>query len=266
MGASPRRLDQAVVDLGLAPTREKARALILAGRILVDGRRDVKPGQRVKPDASIELLPGPRPFASRGGLKLDGALDRLALDVEGLHCIDVGASTGGFTDVLLRRGAAHVTAVDVGRGLLDARLRDDPRVTVREGINARHLRAGDVDGPYDLATIDVSFISLTLVLPAVVPLVPRGQVLALVKPQFELSRREVPRGGVVRDPAARRRAVLRVARCLAGAGHGVRAVVRSPVAGPKGNREVFVLGARGPGLDDAALDARLTEEIDRDDA
>ncbi len=265
MAGPRRRLDQAVVELGLAPTREKARALILAGRVLVDGQRHDKPGRSVPGDARIELRPGDRPFVSRGGLKLDGVLDRLGLAPDGWHCLDVGASTGGFTDVLLRRGARHVTALDVGRGLIDDRLRRDPRVTVIEGVNARHLVAAQVEPPYDLATIDVSFISLTLVLPAVLPLAPSGAVLALVKPQFELTRREVPRGGVVRDPEARSRAVVRVIGCLETLGWGVDGIARSPVAGPKGNREVFVLARPGEVLTERAWRRRVAEEIERED-
>ncbi len=261
------RLDVAVVAAGLAPSREKAQALILAGRIRVDGERRDKPGVAVPEGARVELDPGDRPYASRGGLKLAGALDALGVDPAGLRCLDVGASTGGFTDVLLRRGAAHVTALDVGRGLIDDALRRDPRVTVVEEVNARELRPAHVTPPYALAVVDVSFISLTLVLPALVPVLESGaEVLALVKPQFEAGRREVSRGaGVVRDPALRAAAVARVAEAFEGLGCGIRGVAASPVAGPAGNREVFLLArVGGTGLPEAEWRARIDEEVRRD--
>ena len=262
------RLDRAVLAAGLAPTRERARALILAGRVLVDGARQDKPGREIPAHARIELLPGRRPYASRAGEKLAPVLDELLPDVSGWRCLDIGASTGGFTDVLLRRGAAHVTAVDVGRGLLDQRLRDDPRVTCLEGVNARHLGPAEVPVPCDLAVADVSFISLTLVLPAILPLIaPEGRLLVLVKPQFEAGRREAARGrGVVRDPAVRQAAVTKVAHFLAGAGWGILAVRASPLPGPRGNREVFLLAARGPGLDAGALERAIAGEVRREPA
>lgn len=221
------RLDTAVVESGLAPSREKAQALILAGRIRVNGRRLDKPGASVPTGAGIEMTPGPHPFVSRGGQKLAGALSRLGLSPAGRRCLDVGASTGGFTDALLRAGASHVTALDVGRGLLDASLRADRRVAVVEDQNARDLVAADVTPPYDLAVLDLSFISLTLVLERIVPLVPCGFILALVKPQFEVGRREASRGaGVIRDPALRAEAVQKVARRFAELGWGIRGWLR----------------------------------------
>jgi len=260
-----RRLDLALVEAGLAPSREKAQALVLAGRVLVEGRRVDKPGTAVPPGVALAVSEGDRLYASRGGLKLAPVLERLGIDPTGWRCLDVGASTGGFTDVLLRRGAAHVTAVDVGHGLLDAGLRADPRVLVVEDCNARHLRAGEVAPPYDLATADLSFISLTLVLPAVLRLLrDEARLLLLVKPQFELSAPQVGRGGVVRDPELRARAVLRVGRFLADQGWGPLAAAASPVAGPKGNREVFLFAARGPGLEAAAFDRLVAEEVRRD--
>ncbi len=269
MGGAPRpprrRLDLALVQAGLVPSREKAQALVIAGRILVDGRRVDKPGTPVPAGAALALTEGDRLYASRGGLKLAPVLDRLGLDPAGWRCLDLGASTGGFTDVLLRRGAAHVTAVDVGHGLLDAGLRADPRVLVVEHCNARYLGAGQVAPPYDLATADLSFISLTLVLPAVLPLLGSGaRLLLLVKPQFELSPALVGRGGVVRDPELRGRAVLRVGHFLEERGWGPAAAASSPVAGPKGNREVFLLATRGPGLGTAAFDRLVDEEVRRD--
>lgn len=258
------RLDQLVAELGLAPSREKARALILAGRVQVDGERRDKPGYAPPAGSEVTLLPGKRPFASRAGGKLSGALDDLGLDPASWRCLDVGSSTGGFTDALLQRGVVHVTALDVGRGLLDQKLRDDPRVLVREGINARYVTPSEVEPPYDLATLDLSFISTTLVLPALFGLVPEGRILVMVKPQFELTAREVGRGGVVRDPALRARAVRRVGDFLRQHKWGIQDIAASQVAGPKGNREVFVLAEPGPGLAGTAFDARLDEEILRE--
>ncbi|RMG46212.1 MAG: TlyA family RNA methyltransferase [Acidobacteria bacterium] len=265
MSAVRRRLDLEVVARGLAPSRERARALILAGRIRVDGRLRDKPGATVAPGSRVELVPGRRPYASRGGEKLAPVLEPLGVRPAGLDCLDVGASTGGFTDVLLRAGARSVTCVDVGRGLLDERLRRDPRVRVLEGINARHLTPELVSPPYGLVTADLSFISLTLVLPAILPLAPEGQIVCLVKPQFELSRREVGRGGVVRDLEGRRRAVLRVGRHLEAAGWHVTGVKPSPLPGPKGNREVFLAARPGPpgaGIPELAV---LVEQEVRDE-
>ncbi len=215
--------------------------MILAGHVLVDGAVERRPGRAVPDGSQVSLVEPDHPYASRGGLKLAGALDALGIDPTGLRAIDVGASTGGFTDCLLRRGAVHVTAVDVGYGLLAWKLRTDPRVRVVERLNARHLRAEDVDPPCDLATIDVSFISLRLVLPPVTGVVrPGGLLLPLVKPQFEAPRGSTRRG-VVGDPEIRREAVEAVEAFAAGLGLRPRGRCESPVAGPKGNREVFLL-------------------------
>ncbi len=258
------RLDRAVVAAGIAATREKAQALILSGRVSADGLRLDKAGALIPLDACIELAPGARPFASRGGVKLAGALARLALDPTGWRCLDVGASTGGFTDALLRAGARHVTAVDVGRGVLEASLRRDPRVLVVEERNARDLDPADVAAPYDFATVDLSFISVTLVLERIVPLVPHGLILVLVKPQFEAGRREASRGrGVIRDPALRAQAVHRVAGRFAELGWGARAVAASELSGPRGNREIFLLAGPGRGLGPGELKDRVTEEVHR---
>jgi 23S rRNA (cytidine1920-2'-O)/16S rRNA (cytidine1409-2'-O)-methyltransferase len=262
--SAPRRLDVTLVHRGLAPTREKARALIMAAQVVVDGQRIDKPGVRVKEDARIELLPGRRRFASRGGEKLSPVLDALGIDPRNECCLDVGASTGGFTDVLLQRGAAHVTAVDVGRGLLDDRLRADSRVRLLEGVNARYLRPEQVSPPYDLITVDVSFISLTLLLDPLLPLAPSGRLLALVKPQFEAGRDAVGAGGVVRDPSTRGEAVRKICRALAERTWRVLGLRASPLAGPKGNREVFVLAAPGPPSAETELSAWIAQEIDRD--
>jgi 23S rRNA (cytidine1920-2'-O)/16S rRNA (cytidine1409-2'-O)-methyltransferase len=235
------RLDLALVSRGLAPTREKAQALILAGRVAVDGKRAEKAGQAVADDAAIAVAGPPHPYVSRGGVKLAAALDRFALDPSGMTCLDVGASTGGFTDCLLQRGASRVYAVDVGHGQLDAKLRGDPRVLVREKVNARTLSAAEVPEPVDLAVVDVSFISLKLVLPAVAARVrPGGAVVALVKPQFEAGRGEVPRGGVVRSEETRRRVVLEVEEAGRALGLEVVGMVPSPIAGARGNAEYLV--------------------------
>lgn len=245
------RLDELVVERGLAASRHRAQALVLAGRVLVgagDGARtDRKPGDLVPPDVPLEVLE-PDPYVSRGGHKLAAALDAFGIEPEGAVCLDVGASTGGFTDVLLQRGAVRVHALDVGHGQLAERLRHDPRVVVHEGVNARTLRADSLPEPIDLATIDVSFISLRLVLgPVLSCLRPGGQIIALVKPQFEAGRREV-RGGVVRDPAVQRRVLRTVVGHAVRLGLEVEGVVASPLLGPAGNREFF-LALRVPAVE-----------------
>lgn len=233
------RLDVLLVERGLAPTRERARALILARDVLVDGAPAARPAATIRADAEVSVRSA-APYVSRGGEKLAHALDRSGIDPGGLRCLDVGASTGSFTDCLLRRGAASVVAVDVGYGQLAQRLRDDPRVEVRERVNARSLPP--LEPPADLATIDVSFISLTTVLPAVIAsLAPGGRIAALVKPQFEAGREEVGRGGVVRDPLVHASCVARVAVWAVRHGLRVRGVVRSPLLGPAGNQEFFLI-------------------------
>ena len=260
--ASAARLDLALVAAGLAPSREKAQALILAGRVLIDGQPGTKAGQKVAPGARLTLKPG-KMYVSRAGDKLAGVLEPLGVDPQRLRCLDVGASTGGFTDVLLQRGASSVTAVDVGKGLIDQSLRNDPRVRLLERVNARYLTPAMVDPPYDLITVDLSFISLTLVLDALLPLAPDGHLLAMVKPQFEVGRGRVGAGGVVRDPDARAAAIENVTRFLAARDWGILGLRASPVAGPKGNREVFVLAAGGPGLSEEILTRRIEEEVRR---
>jgi 23S rRNA (cytidine1920-2'-O)/16S rRNA (cytidine1409-2'-O)-methyltransferase len=238
------RLDVALVTRGLAPTRERAQALILAGRVAVDGRPATKAGQPVGEDAALAVAEPPHPYVSRGGVKLAAALDHFGIDPAGKTCLDVGASTGGFTDCLLQRGAARVYAVDVGHGQLDAKLRADPRVVVREKVNARALSGADVPEKVEIAVVDVSFISLKLVLPAMAArMAPGGAIVALVKPQFEAGRGEVPRGGVVRSEATRRRVVEEVAEAGRALGLEVLGAVPSPIAGARGNAE-FLLGFR----------------------
>lgn len=235
------RLDQALVERGLAPTRTRAQALVLAGLVRVDGRRVDKPGTAVAPAAGIEVTGADHPWVSRGGVKLAAALQAFGIIPQGRLCLDVGASTGGFTHVLLEGGAAQVTAVDVGRGQLDWRLRSDGRVVVREGVNARHLTAADIGGPFDLIVADVSFISLKLILPALVPLLAEaGDVVALVKPQFEAGRRQVGKGGVVRDCEVREATITAVLAAAESLGLACCGRLPSPLPGPAGNLEELV--------------------------
>jgi len=235
------RLDQWLVAHGRAPSREKAQALIMAGAVTVNGRAADKPGRRVSPDALVVVHEPACPYASRGGLKLAHALRAFGVDVSGRTAVDLGASTGGFTDCLLQHGAARVYAVDVGRGQLAWRLRTDARVTLLEGVNARYLEPARAGGPCDLVTADLSFVGLRLIWETIRKLLrPRGDVIALVKPQFEAGRGHVGRGGVVRDPAVHA-VVLRDAIDAAHA-HGLAAVAAtpSPITGPAGNIEYLV--------------------------
>jgi 23S rRNA (cytidine1920-2'-O)/16S rRNA (cytidine1409-2'-O)-methyltransferase len=236
------RLDQLLVERGLFPSREQARRAVMAGTVEVAGRRIDKPGTAVPADASLAVA-GPRePFVSRAGRKLEHALDHFALDVAGAVCLDVGASTGGFTDCLLARGAARVYAVDVGYGQLDQRLRGDPRVVVMERVNARHLAPDALPEPCDLATVDVSFISLRKVVPALLPqLRPGGRLLALVKPQFEAGRGAVGKGGILRHEAVRRRVVESTAAGLVELGLDLIGIDDELIPGAGGNREAFAL-------------------------
>jgi 23S rRNA (cytidine1920-2'-O)/16S rRNA (cytidine1409-2'-O)-methyltransferase len=238
------RLDRLLVLRGLVPTREKAQALILAGRVSVAGKRAEKAGTAVPEDAEVSVGSPPHPYVSRGGVKLAAALDHFGIDPAGRICLDVGASTGGFTDCLLQRGARRVYAIDVGHGQLDAGLRSDPRVILREKVNARELSSRQVPEPIDLAAVDVSFISVRLVLPAVVGvLAPAADLVVLVKPQFEAGRREVPRGGVVRSDQVRRRVVGEVADSGRELGLEFLGFLPSPIRGARGNEE-FLVGFR----------------------
>lgn len=237
------RLDALMVERGLAPAADRARALVMAREVLVDGQLATQPALPIPPDATIELKQQAR-FVSRGGEKLDHAIERFGVPVEGRRCLDVGASTGGFTDCLLQRGAARVVALDVAYGELAAKLRDDPRVEVREREHARDLEP--LVPPVDLVVMDVSFISIASVLPAVVRSVrPGGDLLLMVKPQFEAAREHIEKGGVVRDPVIHARTVTKIALAAMDLGLRVRGVVRSPLIGPAGNREFF-LWARVP--------------------
>ena len=245
------RLDQRVLDLGLAESREKAKALIMAGSIYVNGEKQTRPGNTVAEDAQVELRGGRLAYVSRGGLKLEKALDQFAIDPAGLVCVDCGASTGGFTDCLLQRGAAHVYAVDVGYGQLAWSLRNDPRVTVMERTNARALTPEMFPQAMDMAVMDMSFISLRLVLPAVKTLLrPGGQVVCLVKPQFEAGREKVGKKGVVRDQAVHREVLEQVLHDAGQIGYFLRGLTFSPNRGPEGNIEYLAwLDTAGPGIE-----------------
>jgi len=240
------RLDQLVLRAGLAPSRERARALILAGQVTVDGEPQTKAGTLVDEAAAVALVEPDHPYVGRGGLKLAHALDTFGIDVEGREALDIGASTGGFTDVLLQRGARRVVALDVGHGQLDWRLRNDPRVVVRERVNARYLTPDALPGPVDLAVIDVSFISLRQILPVVPPLVRSGgDVVALVKPQFEAARGEA-RKGLVRDEAVRARVLDEVSAAAAAVGLTPLTSIPSPVTGAARGNVEFLLHLKRP--------------------
>ncbi len=244
------RIDKLLLERGLTTSRERAQALILAGKILVDGQKVEKAGTAVKEEAEIRLLGEDLKYVSRGGLKLEKALEHWQLDVTGKVCVDVGASTGGFTDCLLQHGAARVIAVDTGHGQIDFRLRQDPRVRLLEKTNARYLKRDQVGENADLVVMDVSFISATLVLPAVIAAAfpesvseRRGrQVVVLVKPQFEAGREQVGKGGIVRDEAAQSAAVEKVRQALLAQGCTRTEVIESPILGAEGNREFLLYG------------------------
>jgi 23S rRNA (cytidine1920-2'-O)/16S rRNA (cytidine1409-2'-O)-methyltransferase len=240
------RLDKLLVDRGLVASRDRAQALVMSGSVLVDGQKQTKPGTLVAATAELALLEADHPYVSRGALKLVKGLDEFAIDPSGVIALDIGASTGGFTDVLLKRGAAKVYAIDVGYGQLAWSIRQDPRVVVLERENVRNLELDKVPEPCGLAVIDVSFISLTLVLPRVAELLrpPAGKpIVALVKPQFEVGRDHVGKGGVVRDEAARRGAVDKVRTWANAHGFVAGRDVESPITGPAGNVE-FLLELR----------------------
>jgi 23S rRNA (cytidine1920-2'-O)/16S rRNA (cytidine1409-2'-O)-methyltransferase len=238
-----RRLDQLLVERGLAGSRARAQALIMAGQVLVNGARAEKAGHTVAIDSRIELIAAPR-YVSRGGLKLEAALERFSIDVTGRIALDVGSSTGGFTDCLLQHGAARVHAIDVGIGQIDWKLRNDPRVVLHEGVNARYLTFEDIGERASFAACDVSFISVTLILPALAPLLEpeAGEMVILVKPQFEVGRGQVGKGGIVRDPELHRAACERVEKAVKELGFST-GIMESPILGAEGNKE-FLLYAR----------------------
>lgn len=242
------RLDKLLVERGLAETRQKAQAMILAGEVLVKEQKAEKAGTMVEADSPLRLLGGGIRYVSRGGLKLEAALASFGINVAGKVCLDVGASTGGFTDCLLQHGATRVYAVDVGVGQLDWRLRNDPRVSVREKLNARRLAPEDIGEPVDLISVDVSFISVTLILPRLPVLLKEdGQAVVLVKPQFEVGRGQVGKGGIVRDPQLHSAAVERVEAAAKSADMVVAGQMPSPILGSEGNQEfLLVLRHRKP--------------------
>ena len=238
------RLDLWMVGHGLTHTREKAQALIMAGEVTLNGQKALKSSQMADDDSRVEVLSKLR-YASRGGLKLEAALAQFEIDVTNYICADFGASTGGFTDCLLQAGAARVHAIDVGTGQLDWKLRNDPRVVVREGINARYLDLDDLGEPVDLAVCDVSFISATLILPAMVRVLKpeSGRIVLLVKPQFEVGKGQVGKGGIVRDPAQHSEVCEKLRTCAEGLGFRTN-LMESPITGAEGNREFLLYAYR----------------------
>lgn len=233
------RLDVALVERGLVETRSKAQSLVMARRVLVNGQFVDKAGATVGEDDEVRVAELEHPWVGRGGMKLAHALKEFGIDVTGRVCADIGASTGGFTDVMLKGGAAKVYAIDVGYGQLDVSLRNDPRVINREKVNARYLQAENFDETVDFVSIDVSFISLKLILPAVTNFL-RGELVALIKPQFEVGKHEVGKGGIVRDDAKRQEAVESVVACARELGFEVKGVIESPIKGAEGNVELLM--------------------------
>jgi 23S rRNA (cytidine1920-2'-O)/16S rRNA (cytidine1409-2'-O)-methyltransferase len=254
------RIDQLLVARGLVDSRARAQAMVLAGNVFVGGARIDKAGTMVPEDAAIDVRGAEHPYVSRGGVKLAGALDAFAIDVTGLACLDVGASTGGFTDCLLRRGAAHVVAIDVGRGQLAWTLRNDERVTVMERTNVRELDARAVDPPADLCVADLSFISLRTVAPNLLVLTtPSAGFVLLVKPQFEAGRARIGKGGIVRDPVVHAAVLRDVVSGLDASGLGIDALAVSPLRGADGNIEFFAHARRGPAtVDETDIDRVVT--------
>jgi len=242
------RIDKLLVDRGLAPSRTKAQAMVMAGIVLVDDQRVEKPSEQHSPQANIRIKGAEDPttrYVGRGGLKLEGALRSFRLDVTGMNVLDVGASTGGFTDCLLQNGATKVWAVDVGHNQIDWKLRTDPRVEVREGVNARYLQPSDFPVKFDLVVMDVSFISVKLVLPAILPLLKDdGWIITLIKPQFEVGRGQVGSGGIVRDEEQHRRVVAEVNALAESIGLHLVNVIDSPILGAEGNKEFLALYSR----------------------
>lgn len=233
------RLDVALVDRGLVETRSKAQSLIMARRVLVNGQFVDKAGANVAADDEVRVAELEHPWVGRGGMKLAHAVQQFAIDLEGKVCADIGASTGGFTDVMLKHGARKVYAIDVGYGQLDVSLRNDPRVVNREKVNARYLQPDNFDEPIDFVSIDVSFISLKLILPAVAELL-RGELVALIKPQFEVGKHEVGKGGIVRDDAKRTAAVESVVEFARSEGFEIKGLIESPIKGAEGNIEYLM--------------------------
>ena len=237
------RLDRLMVERGLFESRERAQAAIMAGEVLVDGQKAAKPGQHVESDVAVEILNRQR-YVSRGGLKLEAALQAFGIDVNGKVCLDIGTSTGGFTDCLLQRGALRVHAVDTGAGQIAWKLRNDPRVVLHENTNARYLKSEEIGELANLVVCDVSFISVTLIVPALPPvLAPSGEMIILIKPQFEVGRGQVGTGGVVRDPALHEYARERVQQAVRELGFEAK-IIPSPITGAEGNQEFLLHAAK----------------------
>jgi 23S rRNA (cytidine1920-2'-O)/16S rRNA (cytidine1409-2'-O)-methyltransferase len=235
------RIDKLLLDRGLVKSRQQAQAMILEGSVLVDEQRIDKPGARVDPAATIRLKHTAQPYVSRGGLKLERALEAFAPDVNGWVCLDLGASTGGFTDCLLQKGAARIYAVDVGHNQLDWKLRNDERVVTTEGLNARFFKFDDIGTTVDLMTLDLSFISLTLVLPVLPQFsMPTTRVICLIKPQFEVGKDQVERGGLVTSPLKHQQVIQKIGDAAAALGFSVLGVIDSPILGAEGNKEFFI--------------------------
>ena len=235
------RIDKLLLDRGLVRSRQQAQALILGGDVLAGDQRIDKPGTKIESTAEIRLKSAPLPYVSRGGLKLEKALQVFAPDIRDWVCLDIGASTGGFTDCLLQRGAAKVYTIDVGHNQLDWKLRSDPRVVWKEGLNARYLKFEDVGVTVDLISMDMSFISLTLVLPVLRPFTqPMTRMLCLVKPQFEVGKGHVEKGGLVTDPSKHQEVIRKIQSCAESLGYVVLGVIESPILGAEGNKEFFM--------------------------
>lgn len=240
------RIDKLLVDRALADSRTKAQALVMAGAVLVDEQQVRKPSELFPHNANIRIkADAVARYVSRGGTKLEAALREFKIEVAGLACLDVGASTGGFTDCLLQHGARSVVALDVGHNQLDWRIRNDARVEVREGVNARYLKPDDFSEQFDLATVDASFISLTMILPAVAPLLTAGgRIIALIKPQFEVGKGEVGKGGIVKDPSLHHRVIQEINAAAESLGLKIGSVIESPIKGADGNVEFLALYSR----------------------
>ena len=248
------RIDKLLLDRGLVRSRQQAQALILGGDVLAGDQRIDKPGTRIESTTEIRLKTPPLPYVSRGGLKLEKALDVFAPDIRSWVCLDIGASTGGFTDCLLQKGASRVYTVDVGHNQLDWKLRSDPRVVWKEGLNARYLKFEDVGVTVDLISLDLSFISLTLVLPTLRPFTqPMTRILCLVKPQFEVGKEHVEKGGLVTDSSKHQEVIRKIQSCAESLGYMVLGVTDSPILGAEGNKEFFL----GLGVSDQQSDVRM---------
>lgn len=258
------RVDKELVERNLVESREKAQILVMAGHVFANGQKVIKASQLIPPETELEVRGNDCPYVSRGGWKLKAALDGFSIDLNGLRCLDLGASTGGFTDLMLQRGALSVTSVDVGKGQLHWKLRNDPRVEVREKTNARYLKPEDFTHPFDFLTGDLSFIGLELILPAAFSLAaPQGSAVFLIKPQFEAGRGQVGKGGVVRDPEVHRAVLHKVIDGDYGQGFRPTGLLPSPLKGPAGNIEYLVRFERSFGENSRVGEFRPDESVER---